>query len=1263
MLKKTRFSSTLLLTFLIALGISVAVIYFVEQYNYQQKRLTVQKFSNSYVSLIRNNLFQALSATYPLAAFVRTQKGDVQGFTELASEMLPLYPGAASLQLQPGGIIRHIFPLQGNEAAIGHNLLLDPSLNKEAFLAKETRKLSLAGPFNLIQGGIGAAGRLPIYIEKSTGGKEFWGFATVLIRFPDVLKAAKLEGFSEVGLAYELSRIHPETHKIEVIAHSEGTLIENPEEFNIQVPNGLWTLKVSPIKGWRNEIFFFIEGFLGLAFTFLITFSAFLVQRLRDSHHKLEKQVAERTQALRDNLKRLDVALHAARQGWFDLDIQANAATVSNEFPLLLGFAPADFNSNLDEWQENIHPDDVVAVLNALRQCIEAEKAFDIEYRMRAKDESWMWFHSIGEIVEWDVNNNPKRMTGIHTDISERKRSEQVLRVLAESGTVTEGNIFQLMVKQLASAQNTRYALIAQIVPEDTQFASILAIWNKDKYIDNLTFALQGTPCENVVQQGLCFYSENIQQLFPDDKYLRDMQAISYLGVPLKNSRNEVIGLIVVIDDKPMIERPFTRTLLGSLATRAAIEIERIATDAKIKLFSRVYTDTHEGIIITDTHSIIIEVNPTFCEITGYTREDVIGKDPNILSSGKHCSGFYAEMWHSINEQGHWKGEIWNRKKSGELFAELLTISTILDENTQQPSHYVGLFSDITKNKEQQAKLESMAHYDVLTQLPNRILFADRFRLAISLSKRSETLLAICFLDLDKFKAVNDSYGHKVGDQLLVEVAKRIKENIREEDTVSRQGGDEFALLLGRIESAFQCESMLERLHHSLAQPYLIDGRKISISASSGVTLYPIDKADLDTLTRHADQAMYQAKIKGRNRYQLFNMEQDRQIIEKHHQLEEIQRAILNNEFSLYYQPKVNMKTGEVFGVEALIRRIHPEKGLIPPLMFLPTIIETELEIQIGDWVINEALAQLSQWQKQSINIEVSVNISPYHLQSSSFCARLENALAKHATVSHKKFQLEILESSALGDIETISSVIKECRDILGVNVALDDFGTGYSSLTHIRRLAAKTIKIDQSFVRDMLDDPSDYAIIDGVIGLADAFSREVVAEGVESTEDGLMLLIMGCQKAQGYGIARPMPADKIPEWLENYVPNKTWLAFSEKKHTAQELKIKLLKLTMKQWYKKFTHFILATQNDDASRPIINHAKCHAGQWIQRARLEQFFDKDWVNKLEEAHTLMHITADYIFYTYQQGQVETARKELKQMQSIFKQLTQVLEEWD
>ena len=686
----------------------------------------------------------------------------------------------------------------------------------------------------------------------------------------------------------------------------------------------------------------------------------------------------------------------------------------------------------------------------------------------------------------------------------------------------------------------------------------------------------------------------------------------------------------------------------------------RKEAEKSLQLSSRVFNDTHEGITVTDTNRIIVDINPAFSDITGYSREEVIGQNPRILSSGKQNSEFYQKMWQQIDEHGHWQGEIWNRRKSGEVYAELLTISSLTDTN-DNVVNYVGVFTDITQSKLQQDELKKMAHYDVLTGLPNRALFIDRFQQAIAHSNRSESLLAVCFLDLDDFKPVNDNFGHDVGDDLLIEVALRIKACVREEDTVSRQGGDEFALLLGNIVSYAQCEQTMGRVHHSLSQPFIIDGNSHNVTASSGITIYPLDDGDADTLLRHADHAMYEAKQAGRNRYHLFNAEQDKETVHKHHRLAEIEQALINGELCLYYQPKVNMVTGNVFGAEALLRWLHPENGVIPPLDFLPHIDGTELEVRIGNWVINEAITQLEQWQQPGIELEVSINISSHHLLSEGFYNQLQGALVKHPSVDSKWLQIEILESSVLGDLEAISHIVKTCQEGLGIRFALDDFGTGYSSLAHLKSLPANTIKIDQTFIRDILDDPSDYAIIDGVIGLADSFNRDVIAEGVETTEHGLMLLTMGCEEVQGYGVARPMPASEIPHWLVEYTANKDWLASGHKNRTTKENKLELFSLTSKQWQNHFVSNIQATPDDIEYWPIMDNKNCHCGHWIKRAEEAQLFKPECLAGLNKAHKKIHILAHDLWKKYTNGNLDTARAGLEELQAAFDEMNKMLDQ--
>jgi diguanylate cyclase (GGDEF)-like protein len=453
----------------------------------------------------------------------------------------------------------------------------------------------------------------------------------------------------------------------------------------------------------------------------------------------------------------------------------------------------------------------------------------------------------------------------------------------------------------------------------------------------------------------------------------------------------------------------------------------------------------------------------------------------------------------------------------------------------------VALFSDITAIKEHQSQLEHIAHFDALTNLPNRLLLADRLQQAMAQAQRRNQKLAVAYLDIDGFKSVNDTYGHDVGDQLLIHLAKVMKDTLREGDTLARLGGDEFVAVLIDLEGADSCVPMLKRLLEAGATPWILGDIALHCSASIGVTLYPQEgEVEADQLLRQADQAMYQAKMAGKNRFQLFDAAHDSNLRLHHEGLEGVRLALARGELVLHYQPKVHMCAGTVMGVEALIRWQHPQKGLLMPADFLPEIEDNPLAVEVGEWVIDTALTQIEAWLTQGMDLTVSVNIGARQLQQGNFVERLQTILAKHPLVSPVRLELEVLETSALADMELVSQVIEDCHQ-LGVKFALDDFGTGYSSLTYLKRLRVAILKIDQSFVRDMLVDPDDLAILEGVIGLAAAFKRDVIAEGVETVEHGTALMHLGCELAQGYGIARPMPAEQLAAWAASWKPDAAW--------------------------------------------------------------------------------------------------------------------------
>ena len=571
---------------------------------------------------------------------------------------------------------------------------------------------------------------------------------------------------------------------------------------------------------------------------------------------------------------------------------------------------------------------------------------------------------------------------------------------------------------------------------------------------------------------------------------------------------------------------------------------ERKKSEETVRLAAKVFQHALEGIMITALDGSIIEVNDAFTEITGYSRDEALGQNPRLLKSGRHSKEHYQQMWRDLAQKGVWVGENWNRRKNGEIYPQIQKVSTVRDEQGRA-LHYVSLFSDITAAKNHEQELERIARYDSLTKLPNRALLGERLEQALNQTLRRGQHLAVVFIDLDGFKAVNDTHGHEAGDHLLITLAERMKGALRDGDILARLGGDEFVAVLLDLADVDASAPMLNRLLEAAARPFQFGEARLQVSASLGVTFYPqaqdqAQELEPDQLLRQADQAMYQAKQSGKNRFYVFDAEQDRSVRSHHENMESIRRALVRNEFVLEYLPKVNLRTGAVIGVEALIRWLHPQRGLLPPADFLPMIQDHPLAIELGQWVIESALLQVERWQRDGLSIAVSVNIGRRHLMHADFVQSLREALVAHPGVKPCFLEIELLEANVTDDLAHVARVIQDCRSI-GVESTLDDFGSGHSSLTGLKKLPVEYLKIEQNFIRDMLGSSDSLLILIGVLKLAGAFDLKVIAEGVETAQHGSMLLQLGCELAQGYGIAPPMPGAELPDWVKNWKPDPTW--------------------------------------------------------------------------------------------------------------------------
>ncbi len=827
-------------------------------------------------------------------------------------------------------------------------------------------------------------------------------------------------------------------------------------------------------------------------------------------------KVARDITPLKIQQERLQMALDAACNGLWDWDLLSGHVYRSDHYYQITGYEAEDDTHDPAFFQRLVHPLDWPRVQGVIEKYIAGQlDQIEFEFRLLSKTgESGKWLMTKGRAVEHNADGVPTRLVGTLSDITQSKHDALALRDREERlSRVLEG--------------------------------SDLGYWDWNIQTSDLLVSagwetmLGYEPGEMDVSDGRW-----AQVVHPDDLPSTMAHVYQHLLGETPQFEKEFRcntksgGWLWVLSRGKVVKHDAQGKPLIMSGTHTDIS-ERKKFELSMRQSLTVFTNSYEGIMVVDTRRKIVDVNPSFTRITGYARDEAFGKSPGVFASGRQGVGFYREMWQSIRQTGHWTGEIWNRRKNGEIYAQMLSASAVTD-GQGVVQHYIGIFTDISQLKAHEEELDRIAHYDPLTGTPNRRLLVDRMAQAIAHTNRNGLLLAVCYLDLDGFKLINDRFGHAAGDKLLVGVTESLKLVLRAEDTLARLGGDEFMLLLSDIGSRQECSQILDRILSSVSAPLEIDGNTLAVSASIGVSLYPQDNSDADTLIRHADQAMYVAKDAGKNRFHLFDPESDRKAQKHRQHVDRLAVALAQEEFRLYYQPQVDLLTGEIVGVEALIRWQHPELGLLGPSDFLPYIEGSKLENRVGNWVLHSALRQVQQWKSQGLAVNVSVNVSARHLLSPEFKNDLCQALNMHPGVSAECLELEVLESTAIDDIDTAASVLHQCRS-MGVRLALDDFGTGYSSLTYLRKLPFDLLKIDQSFVRDMLHDMEDQGIVEGVIRLALAFNRSVIAEGVETLAHGAALVKLGCHLAQGYGIARPMPPAQFVAWSKRWLSEEVW--------------------------------------------------------------------------------------------------------------------------
>ncbi|MEG3638843.1 EAL domain-containing protein [Magnetococcus sp. PR-3] len=562
--------------------------------------------------------------------------------------------------------------------------------------------------------------------------------------------------------------------------------------------------------------------------------------------------------------------------------------------------------------------------------------------------------------------------------------------------------------------------------------------------------------------------------------------------------------------------------------------LERQHHLGELRLSAHVFDHSQEAMMVTDHRARILSVNHAFVEQTGYSERDAMGQTPSLLKSDHHDPLFYAELWKTLLASGSWQGEIWNRRKNGEVFAVWETIVMVKDEQGE-PKHFIGAFTDITEKKEWEERIHHLAHFDMLTELPNRVLFNDRLQHALDQAKREKNRMALMFLDLDGFKKVNDSLGHAHGDQLLQEVSERLTHCVRSADTLARLGGDEFVILLEKIHDQQDVQMVADKVLTALRVPVELEGKhEVFVSGSLGVALYPEDGDDLRTLLKNADTAMYSAKEKGKDRVIFYQPEMSNMATVRLEYETALRHALKENQFQVHYQPKFDLVSQQIVGFEALVRWYHPEKGTIYPSIFIPLAEELGLIGDIDAQVMEKAIEDTAQWNQAGFPVVISVNLSGLELEGDCALAERIGALLEQYQLPPHQLQIEITESVFMEMDDKLQASIDALRD-LGIQLAIDDFGTGYSSLSYLKNLSVDVIKIDQCFIREITRTREDQVIVRAVIAMGESMGLTVVAEGVEEELQSHFLKKEGCREIQGYWISRPVPIDETMPLLEHY--------------------------------------------------------------------------------------------------------------------------------
>ncbi|MBY0573857.1 MAG: EAL domain-containing protein [Undibacterium sp.] len=845
----------------------------------------------------------------------------------------------------------------------------------------------------------------------------------------------------------------------------------------------------------------------------LVTMYLRQAQRLRSltlSHDKLMLVLGHK-----DEVEKKLAAEEARFQSMFEDSPDPTWIIDGHQFTLCNRAAVEMLNYPSKEALNNTHPSKLSPEFQP-----DGETSFaKAERMMQLADERGLhrfeWIHT-----RFDGSNFPAEVTLSRMTIKGRQVIYCVWRDITER-------------KEMARKEGENQQLLSAIIEHAAALVYIVDIDNKLILCNSQFEKAVGHPRSEILgKDRTSFLPDEIAQ----EHYQNDLLVLnSRQTQSFEESNLEADGLHTYLTTKnPLYSEQGDAWAVVGISTDIT---ERKRSENEGKMAATVFRHIADGIIITDISASIVLVNQAYTNITGYTAQEAIGRNPNMLQSGRQDLLFYQEMWHQIIHHGVWQGEIWNRRKNGEIFPVWQTITSIKNE-AGETTNYVSVFSDITEVKHAQERLERLAHFDALTELPNRVLFKDRVTQALTHARRNHKKLAIVLFDLDGFKTVNDSLGHPIGDRLLQLVAQRLRHCMRAEDTVARLGGDEFAVLINELSDSDDAIQAAQKILEASQEAYLVNEHTVMVTSSVGISIYPDDTEDGNELIRNADAAMYEAKAKGRDTYCFYQSAMTEKAQQRLHAERSLRRAIEQNEFEVWYQPQIDLSNRRFLGAEALVRWRDPLRGLIPPNDFIPLAEQNGMILPIGELVLRQVCKDFCEWQAAKINPKrLSINVAGPQFYRSDIVAILKQSMEKYQIPSGA-LEIEITETFMMENPQEIKTILLAIQ-ALGVTIAIDDFGTGYSSLAYLRELPIDTLKIDRAFIRDVPSNAKDLAIIRAILALGESMGFNVVAEGIETLQQCDFLQTEGCSEGQGYYFAKPMPKDAFIHWLQNHSENR----------------------------------------------------------------------------------------------------------------------------